>query len=328
MVLLKIKHIGIMSLFLIVFGTMIMSTTFAQTAGPSNPNENVTTAYQLLHSSNNSTINSTISAQTDLSSYKLGDTIVISGHLSNIQGTTAVTIRIFNPSQNLISVKQLLPSSDGSFTTAFPSVLPTWSNSGSYTVVTQYGPYLSTKTTFNFVGQSTDRTIILTTDKPSYSYGNVISISGKVQGNLLQNIPMSISVITSSGNLALTDQLSVGSDGTFATSLTAAGSIWSDSGTYRVVVQYGSADRTTNTTFQFDSTGSSPPVTNIPPSTGSNPPVKLLHTTPSLSNFTTAQKIPKWVKAVFGFYAQGNLSDDDLIQALQFLIKQGIIKVS
>ncbi|WP_165776463.1 hypothetical protein [Candidatus Nitrosotalea bavarica] len=45
------------------------------------------------------------------------------------------------------------------------------------------------------------------------------------------------------------------------------------------------------------------------------------------TNSTTA-KIPNWVKAVFGFYAQGKLSDSDLIQALQFLIQQGIIKLS
>lgn len=37
--------------------------------------------------------------------------------------------------------------------------------------------------------------------------------------------------------------------------------------------------------------------------------------------------IPKWVKGIFGMYAQGQLSDSDLVQALQFLIKQGIIKV-
>ncbi|MDE2588133.1 MAG: fibronectin type III domain-containing protein [Patescibacteria group bacterium] len=42
----------------------------------------------------------------------------------------------------------------------------------------------------------------------------------------------------------------------------------------------------------------------------------------------TMTKIPNWVKAVFGYYAQGNLSDDDLINALEFLIKQGIIKIS
>lgn len=37
--------------------------------------------------------------------------------------------------------------------------------------------------------------------------------------------------------------------------------------------------------------------------------------------------IPNWVKGIFGMYAQGQLSDSDLVQALQFLIKQGIITI-
>lgn len=35
--------------------------------------------------------------------------------------------------------------------------------------------------------------------------------------------------------------------------------------------------------------------------------------------------IPAWVKTVFGYYADGGISDNDLIGALQYLIGQGII---
>lgn len=38
-------------------------------------------------------------------------------------------------------------------------------------------------------------------------------------------------------------------------------------------------------------------------------------------------KIPPWVKTLFVFYAEGGIGDDDLINALQFLITEGIIKV-
>ena len=41
-----------------------------------------------------------------------------------------------------------------------------------------------------------------------------------------------------------------------------------------------------------------------------------------------AEKIPDWVKGVFNWYAQGNISEDDLIQALQFLIDAGVIDVA
>jgi len=49
--------------------------------------------------------------------------------------------------------------------------------------------------------------------------------------------------------------------------------------------------------------------------------------TPTPTPMAMPAKIPNWVKGVFGMYSQGKLSDADLISALQFLIKQGIINV-
>ena len=40
-----------------------------------------------------------------------------------------------------------------------------------------------------------------------------------------------------------------------------------------------------------------------------------------------ADIIPDWVKTIFIFYAEGNITDKDLIGALQYLIQQGVIKV-
>ncbi len=60
----------------------------------------------------------------------------------------------------------------------------------------------------------------------------------------------------------------------------------------------------------------------------SQQPVPTPIPTPSPTPLAMPSKIPNWVKGVFGMYYQGKLSDADLIQALQFLIKQGIINVS
>lgn len=38
-------------------------------------------------------------------------------------------------------------------------------------------------------------------------------------------------------------------------------------------------------------------------------------------------EIPQWVKNIFGWYSKGEIGDDELIKSLQFLIKEGIIKV-
>lgn len=40
-----------------------------------------------------------------------------------------------------------------------------------------------------------------------------------------------------------------------------------------------------------------------------------------------AKKIPDWVRNIFKFYGDGQIGDDDLINGLQFLIKEGIIKL-
>ncbi len=38
-------------------------------------------------------------------------------------------------------------------------------------------------------------------------------------------------------------------------------------------------------------------------------------------------KIPTWVKGVFGYYVQGHMEDSELIDALEFLIDEGIIDI-
>jgi len=38
-------------------------------------------------------------------------------------------------------------------------------------------------------------------------------------------------------------------------------------------------------------------------------------------------KLPEWVRNIFSWYAENKISEDELIGALQFLIKEGIIKV-
>jgi hypothetical protein len=48
----------------------------------------------------------------------------------------------------------------------------------------------------------------------------------------------------------------------------------------------------------------------------------------TLSDHAHAEKIPGWVNGVFNWYAQGNISEDKLIQALQFLIDTGVIDIA
>lgn len=45
------------------------------------------------------------------------------------------------------------------------------------------------------------------------------------------------------------------------------------------------------------------------------------------ASITKAQKIPDWVKNTFKWYVEGAISEDEMISAIQFLIKEGIIKI-
>ena len=40
------------------------------------------------------------------------------------------------------------------------------------------------------------------------------------------------------------------------------------------------------------------------------------------------ERVPAWVKQVFGFYVDGQISEDELLGALEYLIKNGIMEVS
>jgi hypothetical protein len=93
--------------------------------------------------------------------------------------------------------------------------------------------------------------------------------------------------------------------------------------------QVGNFDNMVNT-LQISTPTTSPQTTTSSASTSIPTPVNPVNPTnpaPIPTPPGAPAAIPKWVKGIFGMYAQGQLSDNDLVQALQFLIKQGIIRV-
>ncbi|HZS74884.1 MAG TPA: PEFG-CTERM sorting domain-containing protein [Candidatus Nitrosotalea sp.] len=100
--------------------------------------------------------------------------------------------------------------------------------------------------------------ITVTTDKTSYNDGDKVMISGSTQ-DYISDTPITVRIISPIGNIVKVDQVDLGSDRTFSTSITATGALWQEAGAYTVKVQYGSPDRTAQTTFQFagSSTGGS-----------------------------------------------------------------------
>jgi predicted secreted protein with PEFG-CTERM motif len=87
------------------------------------------------------------------------------------------------------------------------------------------------------------------TDKPTYSGGDQITISGTVSAQL--NVPISIVIKDPSQHIVELGQVSVNAHNTYSTQMTAGGSLWAFIGTYEVDVTYGSKDNTAKTTFAF-----------------------------------------------------------------------------
>ncbi|MDE1765101.1 MAG: PEFG-CTERM sorting domain-containing protein [Thaumarchaeota archaeon] len=93
-------------------------------------------------------------------------------------------------------------------------------------------------------------TISVATDKQSYNDGDKITVSGTTQ-DYMGDTPLTLILRNPIGNVVKIDQVPVGPDKTFSTSLTAGGALWQAAGTYSIYVQFGGPDRSATTTFQF-----------------------------------------------------------------------------
>ena len=98
--------------------------------------------------------------------------------------------------------------------------------------------------------------IVVTTDKSSYSEGDVILVTGEVR-ELYSGTPVSLIVKNDNAIVALA-QLTVGADKKFSTEITAGGTMRT-SGTYTVEVTYGTQNRIATTSFEFGGSTTTPP---------------------------------------------------------------------
>jgi len=86
---------------------------------------------------------------TDSSEYVKGDTISVSGSIAGwgdvnsfgnpILSVNDVTLRIVDPINNIVTISQITPNSDGTFTASIPTDSPTWKKDGTYTIMANYG---------------------------------------------------------------------------------------------------------------------------------------------------------------------------------------------
>jgi predicted secreted protein with PEFG-CTERM motif len=100
-----------------------------------------------------------IITSTDKSSYKTGDSVVISGAVKAVVEGTPLTIQILDPNQNIVRIDQINVAEDGKYTTTAMASGPLWKKDGTYTVKVQYGPpNVVAETNFEFTSSTSTPT--------------------------------------------------------------------------------------------------------------------------------------------------------------------------
>ena len=90
--------------------------------------------------------------------------------------------------------------------------------------------------------------IMISTDKMSYSAGDMIMISGEVRDRFT-GVPATLMIVSPNGNVVEVAQMDVGQDGKFAQDVHPGGMFWATSGTYTITASYNNQEATT--TFEF-----------------------------------------------------------------------------
>jgi len=165
---------------------------------------------------------SSIVVATDKASYSEGDTILVTGEVSQLLGGYALSIRMIAPNGNIVSIDQLTVVADKKFSTNMAAGGSLMKVEGTYTILVQYGDNKnnSATTSFEFGGvteEPVDQIASTVTDTTvSVGEGNDLIGYEITGGKLLSIIPdvdsnsLIISIdATDDGSLTLTIPRSV-----------------------------------------------------------------------------------------------------------------------
>ncbi len=94
-----------------------------------------------------------VMVSTDKDSYSDGDTIVVSGVVSDLLTGIPITLRVIAANGNHVQLAQLDVGDDRKFSTELSAGGPLWASSGTYTVELKYGAAVA-ESTFEFGGST------------------------------------------------------------------------------------------------------------------------------------------------------------------------------
>jgi hypothetical protein len=155
-------------------------------------------------------------------------------------------------------------------------------------------------------------TVEINLDKESHTLGESVTFSGSVN-RYDEDRGLRISIFDSKNSLIDTQKTPVNPDGTFSHTVTLDDEF--KEGKYTVKAQYGSSKATVEI-ISF--------MISAETQTQIDPPSMELSAGPA---DTAAQKIPDWVKNNAGWWAAGDIDDNSFVQGIQFMIKEGLMKI-
>ena len=131
----------------------------------------------------------------DKSTYHDGDTIEITGTVNYDATIPSVILQIITPGgTGLAGIANILPKSDGSFSTTFHVGGPTWSEDGTYTIKISYGDNLEKTFSYQKLSVNSDNPNDVSIDNPNdVSIDNPNDVSVDNQNELfIENPKMQI----------------------------------------------------------------------------------------------------------------------------------------
>lgn len=141
--------------------------------------------------------------------------------------------------------------------------------------------------------------VSFSTDKITYQYGDPIRISGEILPDLRENFVLSITVLNSDGLVMKKDSTIFAMDNVFQDYITAHGGLWKP-GKYKIQVEIANSVAEAYITINPAQQGQST---------------------------ISGNHVPKWMKNTAKWWSEGAVSNNEFIQAIQYLIQQGTIKV-
>jgi tetratricopeptide (TPR) repeat protein len=268
-----------------------------------------------------------ISISTDRLLYSIGETIVISGEVTN-KKMPVVAIRIFDPEDQILGAYSVEIDETNHFTKTIVTDVPFYEKSGIYTVILEYGK-LTAATVFeieNITGEVTDfppeeeesttilpEVIFFESDKKKYKNEDTIFINGRVSTFSMPQV--TIAIFDPYGTPTGIYLAPVNPDLTFSTSFLARYSVnFKIEGTYSITAQYGGSETRKNIEIAFFEkldTIVSNPEPNTTENTDAEVSDSFLLSESDLENLAT------W------YYLDG--SDDQLATLFHNLLNSGLI---